>query len=75
MSKRYAIKVKMGDDWVYVTEDQLTNRTERDYIGFGMIYPVLFENFWEAEEASGIWRKDGDTTDDFVKVVEYTTTD
>ena len=74
MSKRYAIKVKMGDDWVYVTEDQLSTKTERDYIGFGMIYPVLFDNFWEAEEASEIWRKDGDRTDSFVKVVEYSNT-
>lgn len=74
MSKRYAIKVKMGDDWVYVTEDQLSTKTERDYIGFGMIYPVLFDNFWEAEEASEIWRKDADRTDSFVRVVEYSNT-
>ena len=72
MSKKYGIKVMIAaDDWVWVTKDQLEAKTTRESIGFAMLYPVLFESFWEAEEAAQIWRKEGDTSDQYVKVVEY----
>lgn len=72
MSKKYAIKIMIAaDDWIYVTEDQLSTKSESNYIGFGVVYPVLFDNFWEADEAAQIWRKEGDDTDNYVKVVEY----
>lgn len=72
MSKKYGIKVMVSvDDWIWVTEDQLQSKSDRSYIGFGMVYPVLFDDYWEAEEASQIWRKEGDDTDNYVRVVEY----
>ena len=74
MSKKYAIQILMSpghNDWTYITEDQMTVKAERDYVGFGVIYPVLFDEYWEAEETAQIWRKEDDTSDDYVKVVEY----
>jgi hypothetical protein len=76
MSKQYGIKVMISaddcaDDWIWVTEDQLQTKTERDYIGVGMVYPILFEDYWEAEEAAKMWKTEDDNSDNYVKVVEY----
>ena len=74
MRKKYAIQIALSPgngDWIYLTEDQLSVHNKRTYVGFGMVYPVIFEEYWEAEDAAQIWRKKGDTTNDYVRVVEY----
>ena len=55
---KYAIKIKVEDDWIFVTEDSLDG-----------LVPMLYNTSQEAEELAEVWRLPGREYN--VKVVTY----